>query len=286
MEPHGLLTGLPADYALVHFHHFEQIQRAAKEVLETLAEKEDGNQYVVVLGLSETARQRLDSGEDCLDGISFRFMWENNTGLVKVIPTAEHESVTDTFRGEIEFICRSQMGIPRDEILFGVATTHQPTVGNKGKQPDQCFWPPSRQPGPGQRHGWPTLVIETGVTESLQRLRDDAYWWFNNSLGDVRIVLLFCISRRQRKIIVEKWHLAPPDTPNPMTRSMINQLVISQRPPLEQPYLAQEIVIDPVSVHNAPLVLNFEAIFDRGRQQNESDIVFNATDLRHCTRIV
>lgn len=292
MEPHGLMAGLPNDYALVHFHRFQQVKTVAKQIHDGLA-KNDGNQFIVVLGLTKTACQRLSSSKDCLEGITFRFMWENQTGLIKVVPTAAHEVTTDAIRGEIEFICRSRMGIPRNEIAFGMATTHQPTVGNKGKQADQCFWPSSRQPGPGQQPGWPTLVIETGVTESLHRLREDAYWWFHNSLGRVRIVLVVCISRRQSKIIIEKWHLAPPGTPNPLTRSMLDQLVLIQRPPLvqqpvasQQPYPAQEIEISPVSIQGDPLTLNFEAVFDRGRQQNESDIVLNASDLRHCTRII
>lgn len=291
MEPHGLMSGLPADYLLVHFHRFHQVKAAAKQVFDSLAENQDGNQFIVVLGLSETARQRLDSGEDCLNGISFRFMWEENAGLIKIIPTGEHENVTDAIRSEIGRICLF-MGISRDEIAFGMSTTYKSTVGNKGKQPDQCFWSPSRYPGPGQQAGWPTLVIETGVSESLRRLREDAHWWFHNSLGQVRIVLVISICRRQRTVIIEKWQLAPPGTPNPLTRNMLNQLA-NIRPPLvqqpvssQQPYPAREIQIDPVSVQGAPLTLNFEAVFDRARKLNETEIVLNANDLCYCTRFI
>lgn len=220
-------------------------------------------------------------------------MWEDNAGLIKIIPTAEHEITTRAITAEIGFICRSQMGIRRNEITFGMSTTHRPPGGNRGKQPDECFWSPSRKPRPGEQSDWPTLVIETGFTESLRRLREDARWWFHNSLGQVRIVLIICINRRQHKAIIEKWHLAPPCTPNPLTRSILDQLVGTQQPPLDQqpvssqqPYRAQEIQIDPVLVQGAPLTLNFEAVFDRGRQLNESDIVLNASDLRHCTRTI
>ena len=73
---------------------------------------------------------------------------------------------------------------------------------------------------------------------------------------------------------------------------MLNQLA-NIRPPLvqqpvssQQPYPVQEIQIDPVSVQGAPLTLNFEAVFDRARQLNETDIVLNANDLRYCTRFI
>lgn len=225
MEPHGITSGLPHDYALVHFHSFRQIKAAARQLLDALVQNQGCcNQFIAVLSLSETARKRLDNEKGCLDGIFFRFMWEGNTGLIKVIPTAEHGCVTQAIQSEIEAILRFGMGIPRSEVMFGMSTTHQPTVENKGNQPDGCFWPPLRQPGPGRPHGWPTLAIETGVTESLQRLREDANWSFHNSLGEVRIVLLVSIDRRRRKTVIEKWQLAPPGTPNPMTGSILNQV--------------------------------------------------------------
>ncbi|OJJ41701.1 hypothetical protein ASPWEDRAFT_179408 [Aspergillus wentii DTO 134E9] len=293
MEEHGIMSGLPNDYALVHFHRFQQIKTATKQVFDALAENGGGNQFVVVLGLPETARRRLDTEKNCLDGISFRFMWENYTGLIKVIPSAEHDFTTGAIRTHLERMFTG-MGIARDEVGFAMSTTHKPAVGNRGKQADECFWPLSRQPRPGRAHGWPTLVIETGVSESLRRLREDACWWFHNSLGDVRIVLIVCINRRTRKILVEKWQLAPAGTPNPMTRNMRIQLSNpNQQPPLgqqpvasQQPYAAQEIEINSATVQGAPLILNFEAVLDRPRQGNESDLVFNTSDLLYCARMM
>ncbi|KAJ5145936.1 uncharacterized protein N7515_000500 [Penicillium bovifimosum] len=63
---------------------------------------------------------------------------------------------------------------------WAMATTYRPAA-HKGKQADQCFTPPCRSGSPRQPVGWPTFVIETGLSESLPRLREDARWWFNNS---------------------------------------------------------------------------------------------------------
>lgn len=78
-----------------------------------------------------------------------------------------------------------------------------------------------------------------------------------------------------------------------MTRSMISQFVTIQSPPLvqrpvasQQPYPAQGIEISPVSIQGAPLTLNFEAVFDRARRQNEQDIVLDANKLRVCTEVI
>ncbi|KAH8434087.1 uncharacterized protein LDX57_011725 [Aspergillus melleus] len=292
MEQHGLMSGLPSNYALLDFRHMAQIKSAAEHVLDQLTRNEGGNQFLVVLGITESARQRLDNGKECLGGITFRFMWEGTTALIKVIPTLQHDVTTRSITEEVGYKLRSQMGISRDSIMFGNTTTHKSSVGNKGKQPDDCFWPPSRQGGPNHAHGWPTLVVETGVSESLPKLREDAHWWFHNSSGQTRFVLVVSISRRQHRALVEKWQLAPPGTPRPITRFLRNQL--SNQPPprvqqpaaSQQPFCAQEIMITAASVTGAPLVLNFETLFDRPRQGQEADIVLDANDLRHCARVV
>src|SRR5271155_3670029 len=61
--------------------------------------------------------------------------------------------------------------------------------------------------------------------ESLTKLRQDARIWLENSRGDVKIVLLFSISRTATTMIIEKWENRPvpanPPVPanRPATRS-------------------------------------------------------------------
>ena len=56
------------------------------------------------------------------------------------------------------------------------------------------------------------MVIEAGVSESLSKLRNEANWWFNQSNGLVRIVLVISINSTQRKITTQRWQwqLLPP----------------------------------------------------------------------------
>ena len=264
-------SGLPSDHALITFRHMSQIQTAAQQALDQLIENEGGNQFLVVMGISEVARQQLDNDKECLGGITFRFLWEGSTGLLKVIPTLQHDVTARSMTGEIGFQLRAQMGIPREDIMFGNTTTHKALAGKTGKQPDDCFWPSSRQGRSNRAQGWPTLVIETGVSKSLSKLRADAQWWFHNSSGQTRFVLIVSISRRQRRVTVEKWQM---QIPSP---AFVLQPVASA---------AQEIVITPASVSGAPLTLDFEALFDRPPQGTEADIVLDANDLRHCARVV
>ena len=59
------------------------------------------------------------------------------------------------------------------------------------------------------KHQYPTLVIEAGWTQTLQKLRQKAEWRFAKSRGDVKIVLLIKWSPRSNHIRIEKWKLAP-----------------------------------------------------------------------------
>jgi hypothetical protein len=64
--------------------------------------------------------------------------------------------------------------------------------------------------GPNPEHGgitdmWPTLVIETGDSETLGELHNDMRWWFRTSNHDVKIVLLAKFDLGQHRILLEKW---------------------------------------------------------------------------------
>ena len=75
-----------------------------------------------------------------------------------------------------------------------------------GKEPDTAFKPNAFRPN---KRDWPTLVIEIGVSKSLQQLRIDARWWLKNSGGNVNIVLIVHADRTSRTIVIEKWELSP-----------------------------------------------------------------------------
>jgi hypothetical protein len=68
---------------------------------------------------------------------------------------------------------------------------------------DSCRKPKS------MRTNYPTLVTEAGWSQTLEKLREKARWWFNKSKGDVKIVLLVKSSSGSNHIRIEKWKLAP-----------------------------------------------------------------------------
>lgn len=64
------------------------------------------------------------------------------------------------------------------------ATTHGTTVGDKGEG-DSTGRLRFERPGPDS---WPTLVVESGYSESLQALGDDMRRWFSASNHQANIL--------------------------------------------------------------------------------------------------
>ncbi|KAL5355504.1 hypothetical protein BJX96DRAFT_170736 [Aspergillus floccosus] len=238
-DRYDIMADLPRGYQLQSFSSCstpKQLQNAVRAIYEQLEHDAwQGNQWLVIRGMSQAAIQRLSNSPDCLAGIPFRFMWVGTTGLIKVVPSVEHGFTTSELRSYIE-AQRLQMGMPRLDMVWGATVTTPGTLTTHGKQADDCVYPRNREPVGGQFRGWPTLVVETGVSESLAKLRRDATWWFQNSSGDTKIVLVISIKRATKQITIEKWQLAPSNLPRPVTRQAINQLrqQPNQMPPLGQ----------------------------------------------------
>lgn len=139
------------------------------------------------------------------------------------------------------------------------------------KRADQSFKP--RDLPQGRSEFWPSLVMESGWSESKSKLQDDASWFLRESAGDVKIALTISINQRIPEIVINKWE---PKAAPTSTRNRV------------QPILAQQIVISktkgqPTStaiIKGAPLVIPFEDLFLRSPDSGEGNIEFTQKDLR------
>ncbi|KAF7115783.1 hypothetical protein CNMCM5793_003423 [Aspergillus hiratsukae] len=290
------MADLPQSYQLHSFSSYstpKQLQNAVKAIHDQLEQNNwQGNQWLVIVDMSQAASDRLSNNPDCLPGIAFRFMWIGTTGLIKVVSSISHNLTTSGVDHYIDRQC-VRMGVADGDLVWGHTIATPGTVTTHGKQPDDCFAPPNRQPLGGQFNGWPSLVIETGVSESLAKLRRDATWWFQNSSGDTRIVILVSIKEVTKEIRFEKWQLVPPNVP--VTRQALHQLRQHQNlmPPLvcqqantQTAFCHLEVVVAPTGITGGPLVIPFRAMFDRQPMGAQGDIVINNQGLRDITRFV
>jgi len=144
-----------------------------------------------------------------------------------------------------------RMGL-RNAVRPTGSSTYKGT-GSKMKEGDGGIRPdPPRWAG----DHFPTLVIETGSSESLRLLHRDKDWWFDNSPpgqpeGDVRIVLLIKVDRRRQRILLEQWYRGQ--------QSPFHIVVFMPHPnrPLSL-YDASHWVVE-----SAPMIIPFEDVFLR-----------------------
>jgi hypothetical protein len=181
--------------------------------------------------------------------------------LIVKLPTAQHESAHRNFGNRLIWKV-ARMGIP-DAELHDVGATRY-SGRNSSKEGDSAYRPYSHRPNSTD---WPTIVIESGVSESLRHLRFDADWWLRKSGGDVKIVIIISVNRAQLTIQIEKWELGP-RTGRQLTFRSTQQI----------PTKIQEITIVSNTVTGAPLNLEFDKIFLRPAVLPESDITFTAQD--------
>ncbi|PUU80754.1 hypothetical protein B9Z19DRAFT_1078723 [Tuber borchii] len=102
---------------------------------------------------------------------------------------------------------------------------------------------------------WPSVILETGVSETPQRLPVDAKWWLANSGGAVKIALLFFVNLKARSIRIELWKKA--------TVHNLQQTRGHNEEKVTAPMLHKIVNLTPEAITGAPLKLRFHDIFLR-----------------------
>jgi hypothetical protein len=264
----------------VEIRQFVGIADMQKIVQERSKELEAGasNQYLIFQPVTSDDLVEIDR-ERASIGKHSRMTHYTDTHLliVKLMPSATHEGAHVNFANNV-LVKVVRMGVSVNEFFgLGAARFSGP---NSSKEGDSSFKPSSRT----NEDDWPTIVFESelsesGLSESLRRLRSDARWWLNNSQGDVKIVILISVKPAQRKIDFEKWEFSPVPGRRPSTRAFPNNPLAPQNQ-LQIPTRIQAITINHQNtVTGAPLVLRFQKIFLRPAVPPEADIVFTAQEL-------
>lgn len=300
--PSSLTTALPTEPPLTTFTSQASLMEEADILMIGLAVfNDEGNQYFLVEGLPEEDREGLASDGYVLGHRPFRFMYHGNTGLVRVFNPAVKRGKSYRLASILagKFLA---VGVPqaeaalREDDSLRLSSNYvtagwmsmtcfragaETTVGGveEGKSPDYSFLPLARfeKCAAGGQSPWPTMVIEAGSFESLPRLREEAKWWFHHSLGDVRFVLVLGVSRSRSMVYMEKWQLMHLKLDNPFSQT---PPLIRQSPGLQHPFARQRVTLSCSSPSgDIPIMLPFEALFDRPSPGSEKDIHLRKEDL-------
>lgn len=169
------------------------------------------------------------------------------------------------------------MGILSDLMSLGNARV---TSGDISKEPDSSFRPVAVPAGPDRR--WPSVVIESGYSESTIHLRQMADLWISESDGQVKVVIVISIERAREKILIEK------SIPNPTPLNTGPALRSRGRAALrEQTITLTKTHNRPAAVTGAPLVIMFHEMFLRNRATDtEKDFRISEHDLQEIAKKV
>ncbi|KAI2788722.1 hypothetical protein POX_e06743 [Penicillium oxalicum] len=120
--------------------------------------------------------------------------------LVRVTVSRAHEIAAHVFE-RLFFKCLQPMGLDNRVHTFGSATCK--AENGSAKQPD-CQFLSKRLPR-ARTKKWPSVVVETGFSESPSKLMSDARFWLSESSGDVQMVITIKIGRSSPHIVLEAW---------------------------------------------------------------------------------
>ncbi|KAK3365909.1 hypothetical protein B0T24DRAFT_405706 [Lasiosphaeria ovina] len=210
----------------------------------------------------------------------FRRYNANSQILIITIPTDLHEAL---HLGIYSPFIRSTTEKKWKSIGSARFRAEQGHPGGDGGEGDSTGGPRPERVGAGN---WPTLVMESGHSETLPELHKDMQWWFQASNHKVKIVILAKFDDQQHHILLEKWEEEISSPQGEITRS--RAAAILQQNGVLNPVKRQSITItrdettNPVSynVTRGVLVLGFRLLFLRDPGPQEGDFVLSIQDLQ------
>jgi len=229
----------------------------------------EAGQYLVFAPITQ---EQLDAIERIRqsrrNGIRLHYFDREETLIVKIFAGPVQSLVSSGFGTRLD-VKIAQMGLLKYISQMG-ATPYQ---GYGSIKQANIAWEPW-----SPRHGaadWPSVIIECGVSQSRDRLEVEANWWFENSDGQVKIVLVISYSEEMKKIHFQQWELV----------TVPDSYVSPGQPTATRtaPTIMREFDLTLGVPSRASLMLNFESVFLRppaqGKGQREGDITFSQEDL-------
>ena len=279
------------DAPIYQYIGIQNLRRRVRTQSDELQAGRSNQQYLVFRGVTKDHLDKIDH-ERASIGKHTRMSHDTDADLliIKLMPAVKHQSAHLSLGTDLHFAL-ARMG-PREDFLYalGGTTFH----GHRSsKEADSAYKSVSRVRGTD----WPTIIFDSGLPESLTRLRHDAQWWLTNSGGDVKIVVIISITSAEKSLRVEKWCLLPAtrhgsitrtnQNPNPPVPTRMQEITITQIPTAQPSTIAQPsgtIQLGPAPsyvVTGAPLILEFQDILLRAPVPPEGDVIFTTTDLSH-----
>lgn len=190
--------------------------------------------------------------------------------LVVTMPLRPHEMAIHDFN---KLLLKALGTMNDNDLQLDVLGGTDRKSGGRTKRPDQQYLP--KVLPPGYSGDWPSVVVESGWSESKAKLARDASWWLTSGAGEVKNAVTLSVSQTRREIVIEIWELVHRAT--------------RQEPQRKAPAVTQHLVLSqatsksPLIITNAPLIIEFAKLFLREPNANngEDNIVFREDTLEY-----
>ncbi|KAJ5206403.1 hypothetical protein N7491_002978 [Penicillium cf. griseofulvum] len=254
---------VPPDAKVLTAPSFRQLKKALDQLKDQLSSPNPPSSQIIYL--RDTGNElfsKIKNDQELFPGVRVTISYLRREVLFKVMPGHQHDSIIGVFSRALA-VQLSHMGLSDENGAFVFRPSPRTKGRSVAKEPDWWLSPVDIFDGMGGGAGFPTLALEVGISEYYSQLRKDAQWWYSNSDHLTKCVVIICTTRNPTwRVDVEVWS----EGPHPNPHETRNRVDTSLRP-------TQRVTYRDGRIHGAPLVLNFENIFRRPRNQHEGDIV-------------
>lgn len=173
------------------------------------------SQYLLVRDIPPRLFSEIANEYDLIKGVRATINHADKEILYKM-PYSFHERIIRTFDDWIkEHLGPMGLRLSNDDFWLGGSGRSIGRICDK--EPDTSFHP-GVPPSPDAPTPWPSLVLEVGLSESLNQLRTDAQWWYSNSRYQTKIVVLISANANPHNAIIEIWTEVDNTRGGPRTR--------------------------------------------------------------------
>ncbi|KAJ9298583.1 hypothetical protein DTO271G3_3550 [Paecilomyces variotii] len=211
-----------------------------------------GPQYIMARGINKKVLDWLDSRRRTLPPMRV-FHYEIEEKLIIKLVSQNHELLHRIF---MHFVCKEleNMGVTMPDDFWLEGAGREEGSQSRKKEPDDSFKPLNTRP---KFADCPTFVIEAGLNGTLDKLRNDAFYWLTQPSQRVKIVVLIHGFIERQVITIEVWQFLDNLRPRRATSA-----AGSKRLTRTQTVTITKRDNGPPIVTGAPLLLPFDALFD------------------------
>ena len=195
---------LLSTYSMLSPTGFKDMASFKKHVMDCyngfVARSSDHHQYMAFTNVSRKWFSKIDAlceGRTSLPSMVVLYDATEEVLIVKIMLGAHHNSARiqfhDMLQGKFVQLAVGQRILSAGSTQFG-------DPAGRCKEADSAYIPTGRH-----SDDFPSLVVEVGVSESLQMLKNDAWHWLTQSGGQTWIVIIIHIDTISRKILLERW---------------------------------------------------------------------------------